>query len=90
MLPEPRYIVTELIGYLDDRSSHRQVAGRAGVSFHVIDRHYNYRLVGTYRSEEQERLDGRFARNETKIARARERAELLAATLQDEHEERIA
>jgi hypothetical protein len=25
MLPEPRYVVTELTGYLDDRSSHRQV-----------------------------------------------------------------
>jgi hypothetical protein len=85
MLPEPRYVVTELTGYLDDRSSHRQVAGRPGVSFHVLDRHRNHRLVATYRSEEQHRYDGRFARNETKIDRARELATVACAYLNDEH-----
>lgn len=48
MLPEPRYIVTEIEGFLsEDRHS-----GRPGLSCMVIDRHNNYRLLGTYRTED--------------------------------------
>jgi hypothetical protein len=81
MLPEPRYVVTELTGYLDDRSSHRQVAGAPGVSYHVIDRHIAHRLLATYRTEDHGRLDGRFCSNGTRIAHCRMLAERLAAKL---------
>jgi hypothetical protein len=58
MLPEPRYVVTELKGYKINESG--GVANRTlpGISCMVIDRHRNYRLIATYRSEDQYRNRG--------------------------------
>jgi hypothetical protein len=49
-LPEPRYVVTEIEGYVVGGNG----SGRPGLSCMVIDRHVNYRLLGTYRTEDHE------------------------------------
>jgi hypothetical protein len=77
-LPGPRYVVTELVGYLEMTPTHRHGSerpGAAGCSFHVIDRWCNHRLLGIYRSEDYGRLDGRFCSTATRIAYARRMAE---------------
>lgn len=73
-----RYIVTELEGYGSIRNKSGQA--RTGLSCHVIDTAWNYRLVATYRTEDEgSRLgDRRFARVREK---ARDHAERLNATL---------
>jgi hypothetical protein len=46
---EPRYIVTEIVGFMEFSSG----GGRAnaGMSCHVLDTAWNHRLVATYRTE---------------------------------------
>lgn len=47
----PRYVVTELTGYLT--INWRAGKGREqGASYHVIDTRWNHRLIATYRSED--------------------------------------
>jgi len=52
-LPVPRYAVTELESFLQIGGGHKRAAhARPGMSFAVIDRHWNHRLVGNFRSED--------------------------------------
>lgn len=57
MRSEPRFIVTELEGFdtVDRRT------GNPGLSCHVIDTHWNYRLVRTWRTEDYYRRGYAFA-----------------------------
>lgn len=55
-LPSPRFVVTELDGFLQIGGGHKRPAhAKPGASFAVVDRHWNYRLVGNFRSEDYRR-----------------------------------
>lgn len=69
-LAVPRYVVTEIQGWLTDGGKRH-----AGTSYHVIDTHWNRRLVATWRTED-------FGRGGTSACeKARSRCEALAAKL---------
>jgi hypothetical protein len=73
-LPEPRYVVTELEGYLKGGNGSRA----PGLSCTVIDRHENRRIAGVYRSED---FSGRSWTAARARAETRLRAHRLAARL---------
>jgi hypothetical protein len=54
-LPEPRYVVTELKGFSINPGA-SESSRVQGLSCHVIDRHQNYRLLATYRTEDRPRI----------------------------------
>lgn len=75
---EPRYIVTELEGFMEFSSG----GGRAnpGMSCHVLDTAWNYRLVASYRTESYGRAAiPQYVKRGYIRARAREHAERLNA-----------
>ena len=84
---EPRYIVSAITGYLESTPDRRHAPsfwGGAGASFSVLDRADCYRLMASYRSEDQKRFDGGFCSNATRIAGARLLAHRHAARLNGE------
>lgn len=73
-LVSPRYAVTELEGF---RSAHH----KPGASFTVVDRHWNHRMVRTFRSEDYRRSPA-----SSTIEQARHAANRLAHKLNGEAE----
>lgn len=70
----PRYIVTELRGYLSDHQS----GGVPGTSYHVIDAPWNRRLIATFRTEDYRTASRLTARDQARF-RAEEMADALNA-----------
>jgi len=73
-----RFIVTELEGWTIGTSGKTSGAAKSGISCHVIDTHWNHRLMATYRS------DGylyRYHGRDGVRKKAREHAERLNAAL---------
>jgi hypothetical protein len=72
-----RFYITELHGDLTMRTGHPSKS--VGVSFHILDRLWNHRLIATYRSEDF--LGWRYTHEHgRRMARARAHAHLARLT----------
>jgi len=79
-LPSPRFVVTELEGFLQIGGSHKRPPNaKPGASFAVIDTHWNRRMVGNFRSEDYKR-----AGESSTIEQARHEANRLCFRLNDQ------
>jgi len=76
-----RFIVTELEGYATPRHSGMKLPG---ISCHVIDSAFNYKMMATFRSELFSRSPLSVTTKEGRLAYARERARSSARARADE------
>ncbi len=75
-LPEPRCVVTELEGWTISSDSAKR-SGPPGIAVHVLDRHLNYKLLGSWRTEDVRWAPNREGRRSLCRERAREHCDRL-------------
>ena len=76
MLPEPRYVVTEIEGWAISPTGANH-SRPPGISCQVLDSHLNYKLLGAWRTEDQPHHGGRVGMRTRVRAAAREHAARL-------------